>query len=63
MPAGRGYGWLRGWALSGVIERQLVVDIAAPELGPDVAADFSDRGENRDPGQQQKILDEGDAIR
>ena len=31
-PAGRGYGWLRGWALSGVIVCQLVVDIAAPVL-------------------------------
>jgi len=23
-------------------------------FGPDVAADYSDRGENRDPGKQQK---------
>jgi hypothetical protein len=30
LPAGRGYGWLRAWALSGVIVCQLVVDIAAP---------------------------------
>src|ERR1700731_4428868 len=28
----RGYGWLREWALSGVIVCQLVVDIAAPVL-------------------------------
>jgi hypothetical protein len=32
LPAGRGYGWLREWALSGVIVCQLAVDIAAPVL-------------------------------
>src|ERR1700730_14604576 len=32
VAAGRGYGWLREWALSGVIVCQLVVDIAAPVL-------------------------------
>jgi len=32
-------------------------------FGPDVAADYSDRGENRDPGQQQKTIDKRNAIR
>jgi hypothetical protein len=32
-------------------------------FGPDVAADYSDRGENRDPGRRQKTIDKGDAIR
>ena len=32
-------------------------------FGPDVAADYSDRGENRDPGRRQKSIDKGEAIR
>jgi hypothetical protein len=37
---------------------------ACASFGPDVAADYSDRGENRDPGRRQKtVIDKGDAIR
>jgi hypothetical protein len=32
-------------------------------FGPDGAADYSDRGENRDPGRRQKTIYKGDAIR
>lgn len=32
-------------------------------FGPDVAADYSDREENRDPGSNKKTIDKGDAIR
>jgi hypothetical protein len=50
--------------MGGVIARQLVLNIAAPSFGSDVAADCSDRRENRDPRRRRKaIIDKEDAIR
>src|ERR1700732_4641378 len=69
LPAGRGYGWLREWALSGVIVCQLVVDIAAPVLRTRCCGGlFRPR---RDPGRRQeksltketRLENKGDAIR
>jgi hypothetical protein len=50
--------------MGGVIARQLVLNIAAPSFGSDVAADCSDRRENRDLRRRRKaIIDKEDAIR
>ena len=54
LPAGRGYGWLREWALSGVMYASSLWTLQHLCFGPDVAADYSDRGENRDPGRRQE---------
>ena len=55
LPAGRGYGWLREWALSGVIVCQLVVDIAAPVLRS-VIDGFGDEAETRTAGSALVLL-------
>src|SRR2546430_13759690 len=60
MAAGREYGWLREWALSGVIVCQLVVDIAAPVLRTRCCGGLF---RPRDPGRRQKNIDNGNAIR
>ena len=53
MPTGRRCGRLRNWGLSGGSASSLWT-LQRSRFEPDVAADDSDRGENRDPGRQHK---------
>jgi hypothetical protein len=66
-PAGRGCGRLRRRALGRNNTASPLWTLQRLRFGPDVAADTSDRGENRDPDaanrEKQEAIDKGSAIR